>query len=318
MNDKVKFRYSFLKILTGSDLAQRRIPVMSAESKNQGPTVWITACGHGDEVGGMVVIQEIFKIIKRTGLPAGTIKAIPLMNPIGFENVTRNITHSKEDLNRSFPGNEKGSLAERIAFKIYNTIISSQPDLVIDLHNDWINSIPYTLIDPVTGDSEIYEKTLQYGEQAGFYQVSDSEVLKKALSFNLMQSRIPSLTIELGESYIVNEKNVQYGIQAVINILTFMGICIDNTAENSFVLPEAFRNKLLNYSDKPYCSSTGIIRFNAKAGDQVKKGQVIAKVYNTFGKKIENIYAINNGIVLGRTDSSVALPGNPVMAFGNL
>ena len=34
---------------------------MSAESKNQGPTVWITACGHGDEVGGMVVIQEIFK-----------------------------------------------------------------------------------------------------------------------------------------------------------------------------------------------------------------------------------------------------------------
>ena len=56
-----KIKYSFIKIMTGSDLSRRRLPFMSAESSKSGPVVWLTGCGHGDEVGGTVVIQEIFK-----------------------------------------------------------------------------------------------------------------------------------------------------------------------------------------------------------------------------------------------------------------
>ena len=114
-NSSQKVKYSFIKILTGSDLSRRRLPFMSIESRNTGPSVWLTACGHGDEVGGMVVIQEIFKILRKKPLLKGSVYAFPLMNPIGFETASRNITLSKEDLNRSFPGNINGSLAERIA-----------------------------------------------------------------------------------------------------------------------------------------------------------------------------------------------------------
>ena len=140
-------RYSFVRILTGSDLSNRRLPFMLAESEVEGPIVWMTACGHGDEVGGIVIIQEIFKWIKRQGLRRGKLMAFPLMNPMGFETASRQIIYSQEDLNRSFPGNPKGSLAERIAYKIFSAITQTRPSLILDLHNDWTLSIPYTLLD---------------------------------------------------------------------------------------------------------------------------------------------------------------------------
>jgi len=166
---QVKIHYSFLKILTGSDLSQRRLPLMSAKSENPGPLVWLTACVHGDEVSGIVVVQEIFKYI-RSRLLCGTIKAFPLMNPLGFEIGSRNITQSSEDLNRSFPGNPNGSLGERIGHRIFSAITEQKPDVVLDLHNDWIESIPYILVDQ---DSEhvhhtTYKKTLSAGKKRAY------------------------------------------------------------------------------------------------------------------------------------------------------
>jgi len=129
--DPVKIHYTFKKIMTGSDLSHRRLPLMTATSANPGPLVWLTACSHGDEVSGIVVIQEIFKGIRRR-LLRGSVKAFPLMNPLGFETKSRNITMSREDLNRSFPGSPNGSLGERIANRIFSEIVENKPDIVLE------------------------------------------------------------------------------------------------------------------------------------------------------------------------------------------
>jgi predicted deacylase len=102
---------------------------MSIISPNHGPVVWLTACIHGDEVTGIVTIQEVFKKIQKQHLQRGAVYAFPLMNPIGFETGSRNITLSREDLNRSFPGNKNGSMAERIADKIFIPIQQTNPNL---------------------------------------------------------------------------------------------------------------------------------------------------------------------------------------------
>ena len=138
--------------MTGSDLSRRRLPFMSAVSENPGPVLWLTDCGHGDEICGIVIIQEIFRKIRRI-LLNGSVYAFPLMNPIGFETASRNITVSREDLNRSFPGAMTGTLGEIIADRIFSTIMETSPALVLDLHNDWIKSIPYTLIDSNPGST---------------------------------------------------------------------------------------------------------------------------------------------------------------------
>jgi predicted deacylase len=83
-----------------------------------------------------------------------------------------------------------------------------------------------------------------------------------------------------------------------------------------YPLPKIIDRKILSYSAKPYSSTIGIIRFLVKPGQVVKKEQPIAKIYNAFGKLQETMQTIEAGIVLGHSDTSVAFPGKPIMAFG--
>ena len=315
---KVRNHYSFKRIMTGSDLSHRRLPLMCATSEKPGPVVWLTACSHGNEVTGIVVIQEVFRHIRRR-LTCGSVQAFPLMNPLGFESGMRHITMSGEDLNRSFPGNANGSLGERIAHTIFDTIISTKPDLVVDFHNDWIESMPYALVDhdPGKAHKKAYQQAIHTAKHAGLCVIIDEEELHESLSFNLLLRDIPALTFELGKPNIVSESNVTYGVEAIWNILADMGMIAARDTPFRYPLPEGYaHNKALRYADKPYGTTSGIIRFLAAPGDVVKTGQPLAKVVNAFGRRQETLTALKDGIVLGHSDSSVAFPGVPVMAFG--
>ena len=324
LNQMQKIRYSFVKLLTGSDLSKKRLPVMEAKSVKDGPVVWLTAGAHGDEVGGMVIVQEIFKIIRKKPLLKGEIHAFSLMNPIGFEAATEYIVLTQEDLNRSFPGDKTGSFAERIADKIFNTIIRTKPDLVLDLHNDWRDTIQYTLIDPLPAfkSKEIYEKVKSFGSKTGLVLIGEQkesiekEMIDRSLTYSLLQKNIAALTMELGEDDVVNEDDVESGVNSIWNILQHLGMV--EPMEKPFVhqAPESVRGRILKYSSKPVSSTSGIIRFLAKPGDIVKKGQPVARVYNAFGRLMETIDAPEKAIVLGLSDTAVSFPGLPVMSFG--
>ena len=292
---------------------------MAAESPSSGPVVWLTACVHGDEVGGIVVIQELFKTVRKQ-LLNGSIYAFPLMNPLGFETASRDIILSKEDLNRSFPGNKNGSLAERIADKTFNTILQTNPALVLDLHNDWRKSIPHALLDPCprTTGGAACAKAQYLSERTGLLVIQDTEELKRSLSYSLIQHDIPALTLELGESYVVNEQNIAFGVQSILNILAHLEMVTPLEKPFHYPVPERVRGQILKYSHLPLSSTSGIIRFHAKPGDLVTRDQPVAKIYNTFGKLQETIRALSDGIVLGHADFSVAFPGVPVIAFGML
>ncbi|GJM04794.1 MAG: succinylglutamate desuccinylase [marine bacterium B5-7] len=315
--DVIKSRYAFVKILTGSDLSIRRLPLMSVTSEKSGPVVWITACVHGDEVVGMAVIHEVFKKIRRT-LLCGSVYAFPLMNPIGLETISRKITMSREDLNRSFPGKAEGTLGERLANRIFNTILGTSPDLVLDLHSDWKQSIPYVILDRRSQkmDKQTYDTTREYARQTGFVSLLEDEILTDSLSYNLLENNIPALTLELGEPYVINEENVRLGLGAIWNILSSMGMI--EPLQERFIFPtsKVYKGKLFKYNDQPYSSKSGIIRFLAKPGDEIKQGDAFARIVNAFGKHQETVRAIHDGIVLGHSDSSVVFPGMPIMAFG--
>jgi hypothetical protein len=306
--------------MTGSDLSRRRLPLMMIQSVNPGPVVWLTGCVHGDEVSGMVIIQEIFKFIQKNPLLRGTLYAFPLMNPIGFETGSRNITLSKEDLNRAFPGHKQGSLGERIADKIFTTIIQTRPTVVLDIHNDWQHSIPYVAIDTDPGPElcEVYDATRRFAQKTGFLVVLDTEELRNTLSDSLIHYGIPALTIELGESYIINEINVDYGVRSIKNILSDLSMIAPMPECFFHPMARTFGGKMLHYSQQPVSSSSGIIRFLVKPGSCVRKGQPIVRIYNPFGKVQETLSAQKEGIVLGHNDSAVAFPGVSVAAFGVL
>jgi len=242
-NRNIKVEYSFIKILTGSDLSSRRLPIMSVKSINHGPTIWLTAGVHGEEVGGMVVIQEIFKKL-RYNLLKGEVYALPLMNPMGFETSSRLIIQTDEDLNRSFPGDKDGSLAERIADKIFTTIIKTNPDLVLDLHNDWRKSIPYVLLDNFSQNKSVYEKTKSFSYKFGFPIILDTDNVEKTLTESLLKRDIPSLAVELGESFVVNERNVEQGVKAIWDVLTSLGMVKESEGLVGFDIDKNIKGKV--------------------------------------------------------------------------
>jgi predicted deacylase len=323
-HDTQRIRYSFLKILTGSDLSRRRLALMEAASPEPGPVVWVTACAHGDEVGGIAVVQELFRRLRRTPLRRGRLCAFPLMNPTGFEMMTRHLGVTQDDLNRAFPGDANGSLAQRIAHLIFTAITETAPRLVIDLHNDWIKSIPYVVIDPPPAgpNRAIHTGLANLSRETGFVVVNEQENdsqapdLRRTLSGSLVHAGVPAITLELGEAHIVNEAHVAAGVAAVLNMLAALGMTDPVEMPPSFAVPGSVDGVALDYSHGPAASTSGIIRFAVRPGQVVRRGDRIARIHNVFGKLRETLCATHDGIVLGHADSSVAMPGRPVAAFG--
>jgi hypothetical protein len=316
--------YSFKDIHTGSDLSLRRLEVIEARSSKKGPLVWLTGGIHGDEVGGIVVIQEIIKRLKKFPLLKGTVKCLPLMNPMGFETATRSIPISEEDLNRSFPGDPNGSFAQRLAEIIFKTITATKPSLVLDLHNDWTLSVPYVLLDSKhsVNNKSLYEKIRLQAERSKFWIVEETddalvgENIEKTLTGSLVVNEIPAITLELGEAYVVNEDNVADGVHSIWNILFHLGMVRELDEYVGQRARQPFAVEVLKYSQRPSASRFGIIRYLTKPGEIVDKGQEVAKIYSILGKLVETIKAEEKAVVLGLTDSGVAVPGSPVIAFG--
>lgn len=208
---RVKRRW--LDVTGKRDIAQRRTLWTSYDSKASGPVVWLTACIHGDEVGGTAVIHDLILALRKAGLQRGTVNAFPLVNSMGFENVSRFINSDGEDLNRCFPGRRNGTMGEQVAHRLFETIMKTHPDLVIDIHNDWVRSIPYVLVDPVASfDSpDEHQCALGLAEATGLLLVEDSDVfhpLHNTLVGALNAAGIPAFTIEAGGAYAVLEQGV--------------------------------------------------------------------------------------------------------------
>ncbi len=85
------------------------IPVVVRRAVEDGPTVFITAAIHGDELNGTGAIREIIWR-EPNRLRRGTLVLIPVANILGFERHSRYLP-DRRDLNRCFPGRADGSMS---------------------------------------------------------------------------------------------------------------------------------------------------------------------------------------------------------------
>jgi uncharacterized protein len=106
------------------------VPVRVERGPRPGPTVFVTGAVHGDELNGTGIIREL--MFSNLSLDRGTLLLVPVVNVFGFERHTRYLP-DRRDLNRSFPGDPKGSLAFRLAHVLFRELIE-RSDFGIDLH----------------------------------------------------------------------------------------------------------------------------------------------------------------------------------------
>lgn len=104
------------------------MPVHILRGKKDGPRLFVCAAIHGDEIIGVEIIRRLLKlkILQRL---RGTLIAFPVVNVYGFINHTRYLP-DRRDLNRFFPGSEKGSLTSRLANIFMEEIVAKSTSWV--------------------------------------------------------------------------------------------------------------------------------------------------------------------------------------------
>ncbi len=108
------------------------IPVQVIRGRRDGPRLVVCAALHGDEINGVEVIRRVLRTPKLETKLRGTLIAVPIVNVFGFIEQSRYLP-DRRDLNRSFPGASKGSLASQMARLFLDEVINGS-DAVIDLH----------------------------------------------------------------------------------------------------------------------------------------------------------------------------------------
>jgi predicted deacylase len=144
--------------------------------------------------------------------------------------------------------------------------------------------------------------------------VEDSDVfnpLANTLAGAMIGEGIPALTIEAGGSFAVVEDGVAAGTRAVLSMVEALDM-IEPGAADARASSGA---QALRYTDRPLCTTSGLIRFLVEPGQEIRKGQRLATVYSAFGSQEETLAAGGDGYVLGLEDHARVLPGRAVIAI---
>lgn len=111
----------------------RHIDLAVGTVGNGAPIGLITAGVHGDE--GPWGAWAIRKLLEHTLMDelCGTLRIVPVANPLAMQADSRNASLDTLDLNRVFPGDKHGSYTERLAATLVENAVDGA-HVVIDLH----------------------------------------------------------------------------------------------------------------------------------------------------------------------------------------
>lgn len=193
------------------------IPVVVLNGRAPGPTVWLSGAVHGDEINGVEIVRRLARTLDPRRL-AGTVIAVPVVNVFGFVNESRSFP-DRRDLNRSFPGSTRGSLAARLAHLFMQEVVSRSDD-GIDFHTatDHRTNLPQLRCD--LDDPETRRCAVAFGAPMTLHsRLRDGSLREAATSRG-----IPVLLYEGGEPVRFNEWAIRAGVDGALRVLQELGM----------------------------------------------------------------------------------------------
>ncbi len=274
------------------------LPIRVQRSRRTGPTVFVSAAVHGDELNGTGIVHELM-FASELKLTKGTLILIPVVNIFGFETQDRYMP-DRRDLNRCFPGTRSGNLSSRVAQIIYDEVIK-RSDYGIDLHTA---AGSRTNFPNVRGDLSI-PAVRRLAKAFGCELMVDSKGPLGSLRREATKSGCPTIILEAGEPRKIEPGVLEVGVRGVKNVLKELDMISGRLAR------PAYQTRV---SKSLWARSEvgGILRFHVSPGHPIKKGEPIATNVSVFGKEQNVLTSPVDGIVLGMTTLPVAKPGEPV------
>src|SRR4051794_23219925 len=194
-----------------------QIPVTVIRGQRPGPTGFVLAAVHGDEINGVDIVRRLIFDIGHEKL-AGTLIAIPVVNIPGFLTQSRYLPYHR-DLNRFFPGKRKGNNAERFASRIFAEIIQ-KCDFGIDLHTAASGRVN---LPHVRGDMN-HPRVRKLARAFGATVLVDQAGVKGSLRREATDAGVPTILFEAGETARFSQKISLAGLRGVLSVLSEMGM----------------------------------------------------------------------------------------------
>lgn len=273
------------------------MPVHVVRGKQDGPCLFVCAAIHGDEINGVEIIRRllILPALKRL---RGTLIAIPIVNVYGVIQHSRYLP-DRRDLNRSFPGSERGSLAARLA-NLFMREIVSQCSHGIDIHTGARHRSNLPQIRANLDD----EETRRLAHAFSVPVLLNSNVRDGSLRESADELGIPVLLYETGEALRFDDMGIRAGLNGIVNVMRELKMLPASKRAKKPVEPFVARSS--NWVRAP---ASGVIRTHVALGARIKRNEVLGIVSDPFGGGEQEITAPYSGIIIGRSIIPLVLEG---------
>lgn len=280
-----------------------RVPAIIVRGAKPGTVLGVTAAIHGDELNGISTIFKLIDSVDPLNL-TGTLVLIPISNTPGYL-LNQRYFSDNVDLNRIMPGKAQGNPSNIYAHNFTRKIVSKF-DFLLDLHTasfGRVNSlyIRADLENPIC-------RTLAYLQNP---QIIVSKYDTDGTLRGWASSKgIPSITIEIGNPNAFQHNLIDETLEGILNTMRFLNM-LDGEVKD--MVTDAV---IVDTSYWIYSTKGGIVDVIPKLTEHVKKGELIAKVYDVFGQVREEIYADRAGVVIGKNVRPNCDAGTRILHLG--
>ena len=289
--------------VTGLDAS---LALQILHGRRAGPTVFVSAAIHGDEIVGTAITQRLIKTLSAERL-AGTLILAPAVNIYGFMQHSRYLP-DRRDLNRNFPGNSSGSLASQLARCFLENVIE-RCALGIDLHSAAINRYNLPQIRIAAGDERLVELAMAFGAPI----IIESPLRGGSMRAHAHERGTPMLLLESGEALRFDRLSIDIGTGGILRVLAHLGMVDAHDGMDEPRIPMRSNNS--RWVRAPRGGVTHRLR---KSGDRVTTGERLATVSGLFGEDPEELVSPFDGIVIGHATLPVVYQGDALFHIAEI
>jgi predicted deacylase len=261
---------------------------------------------HGDELEGQFVVYLLIDWLKKNPEKIkGIVDLYPAVNSLGIDSITRSFPVYEVDLNRAFPGDNKGFLPSHVVNELANDVKGS--DIAIDIHssNIFLKEIPQIRI-----NKEFSPTTYPLAKQLNcdFIWIHDAvTVLEATFSHTMNELGTKTLVVEMGVGMTLTQKYGHQLLTGILNLMKNEGII---ETDETFEVREPFTSEI---GDVYYLNAnkSGLFIQDIKHCAQIEKGDVIGRVVDPLTAEIkEEVIAPNKGILFTIREFPVVYEGS--------
>jgi len=279
------------------------LPITVVNGVADGTRLWLSATLHGDELNGMEIIRRVIDKLDPATMK-GLLIAVPIVNVFGFINQSRYLP-DRRDLNRSFPGSRRGSLAGQLA-RLFMTEIVDRCTHGIDLHTA---APPRTNLPQIRTDLSVPENR-RCAEAFRAPILVHGAGPKGTLRAAAGRRGKTVLLYEAGEPFRFNEDAIEIGVAGVLRTMAALGMIGPQPAGPPGL--EAARTKWIR------APQSGVIYLETQLGQAVERHDRIARVTDPLGGRGEDVRSPLDGIVIGHTIHPLVHRGDGILHIAEL